>query len=121
MRMVWTVGAGVLGAGAIYAGMALAIASAPSERIVKIEASRFRYDPPKVTLKRGEPVVLELISSDRDHGFKLVELGIDLRIMPGESTQIRVLPEKAGTFSFACDVFCGSGHEEMEGEIVVTE
>jgi cytochrome c oxidase subunit 2 len=32
-----------------------------------------------------------------------------------------VQPDTAGKFFFACDVFCGSGHEEMEGEIVVTE
>jgi len=121
MRTVWMVSVAVFGAAAIYAGMALAIAAASAERVVRIEASKFRYDPPKVTLKRGEPVVLELTSSDRSHGFKLVELGIDVKILPGETTQVRVQPDTAGTFSFACDVFCGSGHEEMDGEIVVTE
>jgi cytochrome c oxidase subunit 2 len=25
----------------------------------------------------------------------------------------------SGTFPFHCDVFCGEGHEEMTGEIVV--
>jgi cytochrome c oxidase subunit II len=120
-RVIGAVGAAVLGAAAIYAGMALAIAMASTEPVVRIEASKFRYDPPVLTLKRGEPVVLELTSSDRSHGFKLPELGIDVKILPGETTQIRVLPDKAGKFFFACDVFCGSGHEEMEGEIVVTE
>ena len=120
-RVVWTVVAAALGAAAIYAGMSLAVALASGERVVRIEASKFRYDPPTVTLKRGEPVVLELTSSDRSHGFKLVELGIDVKILPGEVTQIRVQPDAAGKFFFACDVFCGSGHEEMEGEIVVTD
>ena len=120
-RVVGTALAAALGAAAIYAGMSLAVAMASGERVVRIEASRFRYDPPVLTLKRGEPVVLELTSSDRSHGFKLVELGIDVKIMPGETTQIRVQPDTAGKFFFACDVFCGSGHEEMEGEIVVTE
>jgi cytochrome c oxidase subunit 2 len=120
-RVVWGFCAAALGAAAIYAGMALAVALASGERVVRIEASKFRYDPPTVTLKRGEPVVLELTSSDRSHGFKLVELGIDVKILPGEVTQIRVQPDTAGKFFFACDVFCGSGHEEMEGEIVVTD
>jgi len=26
-----------------------------------------------------------------------------------------------GDFPFHCDVFCGSGHEQMEGTIKVTE
>lgn len=121
MRVLWTAGAAMLGGAAIYASMALAIAAAASEPVVRIEASKFRYDPPKVTLKRGMPVVLELTSTDRSHGFKLPELGIDVKILPGETTQVRLQPELAGTFSFACDVFCGSGHEEMDGEIVVTD
>jgi cytochrome c oxidase subunit 2 len=28
---------------------------------------------------------------------------------------------KAGTFTFACDVFCGEGHDDMSGTVVVTE
>jgi cytochrome c oxidase subunit 2 len=28
-------------------------------------------------------------------------------------------PRKAGQFAFSCDVFCGSGHEGMDGVIVV--
>lgn len=120
MKTVWIKYA-VLLAAAAAAGAALAAATQPSERVVRITASKFRYDPPKVTLKRGEPVVLELTTSDRSHGFKLPELGIDVKIEPGETGMVRVRPETAGTFSFVCDVFCGSSHEEMEGEIVVTE
>lgn len=120
-RVVWTTVAAALCVAAIYMEMSLAVAMASGEKVVRIEASKFRYDPPVVTLKRGEPVVLELTSADRSHGFKLVELGIDVKILPGETTQIRVQPDTAGKFFFACDVFCGSGHEEMEGEIVVTE
>jgi heme/copper-type cytochrome/quinol oxidase subunit 2 len=29
-------------------------------------------------------------------------------------------PDKAGTFTFLCDVFCGDGHEGMSGRLVVT-
>jgi cytochrome c oxidase subunit 2 len=32
---------------------------------------------------------------------------------------VRIVPDKAGTFAFHCDVFCGDGHEGMTGEIVV--
>jgi cytochrome c oxidase subunit 2 len=32
---------------------------------------------------------------------------------------VRVVPQKAGRFEFHCDVFCGSGHEEMSGILVV--
>lgn len=106
---------------AVLGGGALAAALEPQERVVRITARRFEYDPPRIMLKRGEPVVLELTSLDRRHGFKLPELGIHGEALPGEVFAIRLRPETAGTFAFACDVFCGSGHDDMAGEIVVTE
>lgn len=70
-------------------------------------------------MKRGVPVVLELVSLDRTHGFDAPDLGLRSDIKPGEPTRLRFVPEKAGRFGFHCDVFCGSGHEDMTGEIVV--
>ena len=40
---------------------------------------------------------------------------------PGKTTVIRFTPEKAGVYDFLCDNFCGSGHEEMNGRIVVKD
>jgi cytochrome c oxidase subunit 2 len=34
--------------------------------------------------------------------------------------RVRLLPEKAGSFDFSCNVFCGDGHEDMGGKIHVT-
>jgi cytochrome c oxidase subunit 2 len=34
---------------------------------------------------------------------------------------VRIVPDKVGRFVFACDNFCGDGHEDMEGVIVVSE
>jgi cytochrome c oxidase subunit 2 len=34
---------------------------------------------------------------------------------------VRHVPRQSGSFAFACDVFCGSGHEEMAGEIEVVD
>ena len=91
------------------------------ERVVRVTAKRFEYSPSEITLQRGVPVVLELTSLDRDHGFKLEALGVRADVKPGEVTRIRIVPDKVGRFEFACDVFCGTGHEEMSGEIVVVE
>src|SRR5689334_13897871 len=92
-----------------------------NEPIIHITAKKFAYSPPQIVLKKGEPAILELTSQDREHGFQLEELGIRADVKPGETTRVRLVPQKTGTFSFACDVFCGSGHEEMAGEIMVVE
>lgn len=91
------------------------------ERVVRITAKRFTYEPATITLVRGQPVILELVSLDRTHGFRVPQLNIRTEIPEGSSARVRVVPEQAGHFFFACDVFCGSGHEEMEGDITVTE
>jgi cytochrome c oxidase subunit 2 len=72
-------------------------------------------------LKRGEPVILELSSLDRTHGFKVPDLGIDAAVLPDTTVRVRVVPENAGRFAFLCDNFCGDGHEDMDGIIVVSE
>jgi cytochrome c oxidase subunit 2 len=110
------------------AAFALLLASAPrpaapadGPRVVRVVAKRFRYVPSEVSLRKGEPVVLELVSEDRVHGFKLPAFGIRTDLRPNEAVRVPVTPGKAGRFTFACDVFCGDGHDDMSGTLVVTE
>jgi cytochrome c oxidase subunit 2 len=96
-----------------------AAASESGERIIKITAKKFEYVPAKIVLKRGVPVTLELTSLDRKHGFSAPELGLRVEVRPGDTVRLRFVPDKIGSFTFHCDVFCGDGHEDMTGEIVV--
>jgi len=90
------------------------------ERVVQVVARRFTYSPDVIELQLGVPVVIELTSADRDHGFTVPDLGLRIDVEPGKTARVRLVPSKVGTFAFHCDVFCGSGHEEMVGRIVVT-
>jgi len=92
-----------------------------AEQVVKITAKRYEYNPNTITVKKGIPVALEFTSLDRLHGFSCPGLAIRTDITPGKVTTLRFVPQKAGTFPFHCDNFCGSGHEGMTGSIVVTE
>ncbi|MDB5486331.1 MAG: cupredoxin-like domain protein [Reyranella sp.] len=93
------------------------VAETPQE--IRIGAKKFEFNPSKVTVKLGQPVVLVLISEDRIHGFKMPELGIRTDIVPGQETRVVLTPQKAGNFTFFCDVFCGDGHEDMDGTLIV--
>ena len=95
--------------------------AAENEQVIKITAKRFEYSPKEITLKKGVPVVLEFTSLDRLHGFNCPGLKLRLDIRPGKVNTLRFTPDKAGTFPFHCDNFCGSGHEGMRGTIIVTE
>src|SRR6516162_9745383 len=95
-------------------------ASTP-EQVIKIRATKFEFMPNQITLRKDVPVVLELTSEDRLHGFNIPDLNARTAILPGKTTTIRVVPNKVGSFDFFCDIFCGSGHEGMNGKINVTE
>ena len=114
----------VLGAIGLAAGgrpFARAAASPAAEQVVRMTAKKFEYTPSEITLKKGVPVILEITAIDRDHGFKVPELGIRADLKSGQVTRVRIVPDRTGTFEFRCDVFCGSGHEDMSGEIVVVD
>lgn len=88
---------------------------------VKITAKKFEFSPKQVTVKKGVPCILQLTSEDRNHGFSAPALNLRADIAPGKPTEIKFTPEKTGDFNFFCDVFCGSGHDVMEGKITVVE
>jgi cytochrome c oxidase subunit 2 len=94
-------------------------ASTPDERVIEITAKKWEFAPSRIVLHKGIPVILELRSLDRKHGFSAPELGIREDIVPDKPTRVRLVPAKLGTFAVHCDVFCGEGHEGMDAEIVV--
>ncbi len=87
--------------------------------VITIKAGRFYFSPQQIKLKRGMPVALEIEATDRLHGFSVPELGLRVDADVGRKGRLTFTPEKSGRFIFMCDVFCGSGHEEMAGEMVV--
>ena len=89
------------------------------QREIHITAKKFDFTPDTITLKKDEPVVLVFTSQDRKHGFNLRAFGIRVDVNPGETARIPFTPNKTGKFTFSCDVFCGEGHEDMTGTIVV--
>jgi cytochrome c oxidase subunit 2 len=101
--------------------MAAYVAAQPAEQVIRVSAKKFDYTPGEIKLKKGVPVVLEFTTQDVVMGFNVPDLGARADIIPGKVSRVRLVPDKVGTFEFHCDIFCGSGHEEMAGTIVVTE
>ena len=114
---------GVLLVSAVVSGLLIYTRAnaVPTERVIHITAKKFDFSPDSITLKKGEPVVLEISSADREHGFNLRAFGVRANISPGKVSRIRFTPDKTGKFTFSCDVFCGDGHEEMTGTVIVNE
>jgi cytochrome c oxidase subunit 2 len=113
-----------IAAGSVALGLAacgLYAVAQPAEQVIKISAKKFTYTPNQIKLKKGVPVVLELTTEDVVMGFKIPDLNARADILPGKVARLRIVPAKAGTLAFLCDVFCGSGHEDMAGTFVVED
>ena len=105
----------------VVCGSANSRMAASGETTVKLTAKKFEYSPARITVKKGSSVSLELTSEDRKHGFNLPDFKVRADVKPGSVTRVSFAPDKTGTFTFSCDVFCGSGHEDMSGTLVVVD
>jgi cytochrome c oxidase subunit 2 len=103
--------------GAVGGAARLRAAETPNE--ISVMASKFEFTPETIKVKVGQPVTLVLTSFDRIHGFKMPDFGIRTDIVPDRETRVTLTPHKTGTFAFFCDIFCGDGHEDMGGTLVV--
>jgi cytochrome c oxidase subunit 2 len=90
-------------------------------QVVEVVAQRFRFTPNEIALRSGLSAVLAITSLDFVHGFKVPELGIRTDLIPGKVTRVTIKALAPGRYDFLCDNFCGSGHEEMNGTIIVSD
>ena len=84
-----------------------------AQRRVEVTAKRFEFLPREITLKKGEPVILAIKSTDVAHGLRFKELKLDAKISKGGTAEIFFTPTQTGIFVGHCSVFCGSGHGQM--------
>jgi cytochrome c oxidase subunit 2 len=89
-------------------------------KVIEITAKKFEFTPSEITLKKGEPVILRLTSSDRVHGFMSKPLKIDTDIPSDTTKDVSVTPD-TGDFTVICDHYCGTGHGNMKMKVTVVE
>ena len=90
-------------------------------KVIEITAKKFEFTPNEITLKKGEPVILRLTTTDRVHGFMSKPLKVDTDIPAGQTTDVAVTPDTAGNFTVICDHYCGTGHGGMNMKVTVVE
>ncbi|MEK7528651.1 MAG: cupredoxin domain-containing protein [Patescibacteria group bacterium] len=94
-------------------------AAAPSVVSFSMVAKQWAFEPATITVKEGDTVKLSITSTDVTHGFALPTFGVNASLAPNETTEVEFVADKKGTFTFFCSVFCGEGHTEMSGTLVV--
>jgi cytochrome c oxidase subunit II len=115
-RLLLRAGAAV---GLMAAAGRIVVQAQPKPRIIPIVARKFTYEPAEITLKLNEPVIFQLTTQDIAMGFSVPDFAVRATVVPGQKVEVPLTPTKVGEFNFLCDVFCGSGHENMEGTLRV--
>lgn len=86
---------------------------------VDMTVKQWIFQPSTVTVSQGDRVKLNIKSLDVTHGFALPDFGVSKRLEPGKTTSVEFVADKKGTFTFFCNVVCGSGHPDMKGILIV--
>jgi heme/copper-type cytochrome/quinol oxidase subunit 2 len=121
---------GVLGLAGYYLKSAF-FRTAPEPmagNVIDLEASMSGFDKTEIRVRVGRPVTIRLTSIDNSHHtdgggkhqWAVDELGVDVIAQPESSNTVTFTPEKAGTYTFYCDICCGGkANPTMNGRIVV--
>ncbi|MEM4255059.1 MAG: cupredoxin domain-containing protein [Candidatus Norongarragalinales archaeon] len=98
-----------------------ATATLQAEKEFEMTAKKWEFQPSTITVEKGDKIKLKIKSVDVEHGFKLPDFGVDANLQPGQEVTVEFVADKAGTFTFSCSVFCGDGHRDMKGTLIVEE
>ena len=108
----------LLGAAAMSHQQDPAAASAP--RTFEVVAKRFAFEPARIEVTEGERVRLVVKSGDGVHGIEIKKFKVNKRVpRGGDPVTIEFVAGAAGEFPILCSEYCGDGHEDMKGMLVV--
>lgn len=91
----------------------------PGQHNFRLEASQYAYSPAEISVKVGDTVTIELVSTDVVHGLYVDGYDVSITADPGQSASLTFVADKAGSFRLRCNVTCGAMHPFMVGKLHV--
>ncbi len=88
--------------------------------MIEVVASRFAFEPARIEVTEGERIRLVLTSADGVHGVGIKKFRVE-KAVPRGGTPVTIdfVASAAGEFPILCSEYCGNGHDEMKGLLVV--
>ena len=90
------------------------------EAYILAQGSPWRYYPSEITIPVGATVTFYVTSADVQHGFRVKDTNINVMVLPGQVSKTTHTFDKPGEYPFICSEYCGVGHQNMFGTIIVT-
>lgn len=96
---------------------------AAEPKVFEVVARRFAFEPATIEVTEGDTVRLLVRSADGPHGVEIKAFKVKKavpRAKPGDSpVTIEFVASTAGEYPILCSEYCGKGHEDMTGALVV--
>ncbi len=89
------------------------------EAYIRAQASPWKFVPDKLELPAGATVTFYVTSVDVQHGFRIDGTNANVMVLPGQIAKTTTTFTKTGTYYYICSEYCGVGHQNMFGTIVV--
>jgi cytochrome c oxidase subunit II len=86
---------------------------------VQLVARMWRFDPRQIELPPGARVTLYLSTPDVVHGVQILGTNVNLMAVPGTVNLAELTFEREGEYLIVCHEYCGVGHQNMAGKIVI--
>jgi heme/copper-type cytochrome/quinol oxidase subunit 2 len=93
--------------------------AAPQERLFRLEASQFSYNPGVIKVNPGDQVTIELVALDVVHGLAIDGYNLQTSADPGQTASLSFVADRKGSFRFRCTEACGNMHPFMIGKLQV--
>mgnify|MGYP001370491899 CR=1 FL=1 len=87
----------------------------PTQEIT-IKATNFNFDQNEYRVKKGEPLKINFVNEQGNHGIEIKGLNVNLN---GAKNNQVIIPEQSGEYDIICNIMCGSGHAAMVSKLIV--
>ncbi len=89
------------------------------EAYIVAQASPWKYYPSEIRVPVGSTVTFYVTSVDVQHGFKIENTNVNMMVLPGQVATLSHTFKEAGEYPYACTEYCGVGHQNMFGKVIV--
>ena len=84
-----------------------------------VVAQAFVFTPSEITVPADTEVTFLITARDVSHGFLIPRTNVNAMVIPGQVTEVTYTFDEPGEHQIICHEFCGTGHHQMFGKVVV--
>ena len=101
-------------------GAAIRSLAQDEPRTIEVVANRFSFEPARIEVTEGERVRLVVKSADGVHGVEIKKFKVNKKVpRGGDPVTIEFVAAAVGEFPILCSEYCGNGHDDMKGLLIV--